>query len=435
MLQQFQGWVPTVAGNLSFSAFGDSTFPTPAITANVTDQTTRFIISYQSRHCGDYIAPIFRDFVGKFFFKVSGTFRFLCIAKAESSGPNRQEQIRGRLLIFHDKRVWRKSVEPLIKESQASLERFRDQPMGAELSTYFAHRFQRLMTEVPSDSSIWADFTLERTGVLKITSDLDQKKSVNAPKFPQDRNRRNRLFHAVIEQLYYFLRDIGHRHQHHHPTTDTIIGVHKSEDETEWRLATLFSMYRKIIQYKRKPEKKEFFNSLGVLAYAKTFRQICERDLPEEDFKRFPDYYDQNMEQSIEGIQSKIQNHLARRQVISDAIRNTIIGIAGLIISLAAITSLVDKKPELDPHPMLMFTTKFVINETPFIVPIIAATVYMYFVIREHALPEDRKFFRSIIRITQTQKRRYTILILLILPILPLCFIWLLDIFLRLLSI
>lgn len=433
MVQQFRGWVPTVAGNLSFSAFGETTFPTPAVTANVTDQKTRYVVSYQARHCGDYIAPIFRDFIGKHFFRVKGTFRFLCIAKATSPGLNRQETLEGRLFVFHDKQTWRNLVEPLVKDSQESLERFRDNPMGNDLLVHFEPRFQQLIAEIPSRSSLWADFILDRSGVVEIRSDINQEKSEDAPRFPQGKNRQNRLLHAVVEQLYYFLRDIGHRHQHHHPKTDTIIGIHANADDIEWRLSTLFSMYRKIIHYKRHPEKKVFFNSLGVLAYAKTFRQICEKQLPDGAFDRFPDYYDANMEQSIEGIQSKIQNTLTQRQVRSDAIRNAIIGFAGLIISLAAITSLVENKPALDPHPILLVLTKFVINETPFIIPIIAGLVYIYFVVREHVLPEDNKLYRGILRIMLTQKRRYTISVFLLLGVMFLLIIWRLDLYLRLL--
>src|SRR5205085_1594541 len=79
-----------------------------------------------------------------------------------------------------------------------------------------------------------AKFELLRTGEIEITHDVAGRtspQSLTPPTGP----RGNRFIHSICAQLYFFLKDICHRHQHHHPTTDTIIDLYRADDDVEWR--------------------------------------------------------------------------------------------------------------------------------------------------------------------------------------------------------
>jgi hypothetical protein len=98
---KFRGWVPTVSGELSFSSFGISVTPTPAITANVSDRKSRYIICYQARDSSDVILP-FKSFLEKYFLKLDGKMWFVCLAKTGEFESKKREIFKGHLFVYHN---------------------------------------------------------------------------------------------------------------------------------------------------------------------------------------------------------------------------------------------------------------------------------------------------------------------------------------------
>jgi hypothetical protein len=73
----------------------------------------------------------------------------------------------------------------------------------------------------------------------------------------------------LASQVYFFLRDICHIHQHHADSSDTISDVTDCTDEEDaWKRETLYSLYRWVIQQKRAKRVEAYFSAKGVLSYA-----------------------------------------------------------------------------------------------------------------------------------------------------------------------
>lgn len=432
MIHLFRGWIPTVAGNLSFSAFGDSDHPLPAISANVTDGVSTYIVSYQARDTSDFIAPFFRQTTGSLLFKRRGNFRFICVAKSRYQERYGQDKLIGYVYIVTDKSVWRKIFEPGVKSIQETLTRYRDDPKGTSLDSYFQTEYDRLLSIFDNETPYAAEFELSRSGVVEIRFDDDQPTPRHSPRLPADQFRRLRMIRALSAQLFFFLRDIGHRHQHHHPKTDTIVDLYvfDGRNDVDWRLSTLYSMYRKIIQYKRNQNTDEIFDALGILAYAKSFRSICRAELDDREFEQFPGYFDDNMEQSIGGIQSRLLKDASDKQIKSDSFRNVLLGVVGITISLATTIGITDFKIEAEPHSVIRILANIVIKETPLAVAAIAIFLYLYYIVKSYSRPESGLAVRNIIRILHHKSPNVQILTFFALSMLVLIFTLLLDYFL-----
>jgi hypothetical protein len=93
----------------------------------------------------------------------------------------------------------------------------------------------------------------------------------------------------VASQIYFFVRDVCHVHQHHAPTSDTILDVvPHSVGEHHWKRETLYSLYRWVIQQKRSKSPSAYVDAKGVLAYARAFTEKhCHS---EEHSKCLPQY-------------------------------------------------------------------------------------------------------------------------------------------------
>src|SRR6266849_3244457 len=112
----FHGWIPTVSGALSFSTFGDVSHPPRAISANRTDRSNRYLVCYRARDCSDTILPL-RSFFGPLFLNLRGKLWFVCVAESRTMPLAGRETLLGRVFIFHDKKIWRKHVEPLVRDA------------------------------------------------------------------------------------------------------------------------------------------------------------------------------------------------------------------------------------------------------------------------------------------------------------------------------
>lgn len=120
-------------------------------------------------------------------------------------------------------------------------------------------------------------FELSRSGVVRFS----HPKFVNATIFV------NSVSHAaeddvdferwVADQSYFFLKDICHVHQHHSPEVDTILLLQRIDDP-HWQNQVSYSLHHYIIKLRRSHSRKDLNRALGVLSYARSFYQNCERE-------------------------------------------------------------------------------------------------------------------------------------------------------------
>jgi hypothetical protein len=359
----FRGWIPTVSGALSFSALGDANYLPRAISANRSDRHTRYLVCFRGRDCSDIVLP-FKKILGPKLLGLQGKLWFVCIASSTSVIAGDQDTINGRVFIFSNKTKWNDELLPILRSAQNRLRAYQYGIDGA-LQNYFQQTFDELIDELPSLSSFNVVFAISRKGFCEIHVEDDMKISNDAPRIPDIQPRRNHVTHILAAQIFFFLRDIGHRHQHHNPNTDTIVDVwpDNPEDPFEWKLQTLFSLYRKVISYKRLRERSSFASSLGVVAYADTFRGIIEFDAPAAERNRLPKFYSENVTSSIQAIDEEMRRRHEQIQYASQITRELLLASFGLIIAITAIFLVVDKKVDATPSYTLYFIAKMLATQ------------------------------------------------------------------------
>lgn len=139
-----------------------------------------------------------------------------------------------------------------------------------------------------------------------------------------------------IEQSFFFLRDIAPVHQHHDPSSDTIVRVHQSELDFKRRI--YFDLFRSIIKYKRVKTPENIMAASGILAYAKSFKDICkDGSLPN-------DYQVDNLKMSLEFAQFKLDHKAQTNSNRIALVLTTAFAIFGAIVSISSLSSFASQK-------------------------------------------------------------------------------------------
>lgn len=319
----FRGWVPTVTGRLSFSVLGRTTTPQKAYFENVADSECRRLVIFQSRDTGDAVLPLP---------KIERNFLFILVA--ETTHFQKHENLSGIAYIVRKKnwRVAKQKIEVFQDCLRTAAEEITSGSIKSMSATIVAPQ-KALLDELDHISIFKAHIKMSRSGTTDIRYDPITKHKEPVT-FPTDEFLKERMFRAISAQVFYFIKDISHHHQHHHKTTDTITDIYpisSPNDDTEWRASTLYSMYRKVIEYKRRPEKDTFNDCLGLLAYADSFRKISES---EHKFSQvLPVYYSEEVSKSIIATQSKFERRIEENRYFEDKRKNFFIAAFGIIIA------------------------------------------------------------------------------------------------------
>jgi hypothetical protein len=355
MKRIFKGWIPTVSGQLSFGAFGHDSSRHEAVRTNVADDSDRYVICYQMRNLSDAPIPILAP-------DIDGRLWFLCLAQSETFDGRPKERLVGQLLIFDQHKNFKNCLESVVNSARERLDSF-SPSNGQTLREHYEQYFETVKNEVRAYCSCCIEFTLLRSGTCTLTFDDSAKVVTGAPGGATDAG----MVHPIVSQAFFFLRDVGHAHQHHSPSTDTILDVYPVKDDTDdlvWRAKTLYALYRKIISYKRQPESELFYSSLGILSYAESFRINSERELKSEDREKLPKYNGDQMRGSIQAIQAAQSKLLADRQRRMDIIRTTMFSVIGMILALVSAIRLTDFKVDGDPSWILRAAADLIVVKT-----------------------------------------------------------------------
>lgn len=407
----YRGWIPNVTGALSFGTFGEVSHPPLPISANRADRLTRYVICYQTRDKSDVQLP-FRQFLGPILFKIQGRIWFLCVGVTSPSKPAGQDYLSGRVFLFNDKSTWHTTVEPMISQSQDYLNAFEFGRTTQTIKEYFDDTYVELQERVAPLSIFNLGFRLHRSGVITIELPENMVRVENAPKFPTGEPEKSFMKHLVTAQAFYFLRDIGHRHQHHDPNTDIIVDIHElpERDDLTWRKLTLFGLYRHIIRYKRKYDAEIFYNALGVLAYARAFREICKRDVDGNEINddEMPLYLSDDLRMSVEAVHSKAVAERSESARNSEIVRNVLLSVFGLAISLSSVISITEYKIK-DPSEFLRFLATMLVQQPVTAGAVLIMTIYAFLIMRGIVDPRRWRITRTAIRLVQPFHKEVTI--------------------------
>lgn len=261
---------------------------------------------FQKRDLSDVTTPAFRSVVERIL-GIRGKFIFVCVARTVRKETGFQDQLVGQIIVYRASNgdIWRNQ---LVCELNAIRE-------GFETEAISVSKCKRSLNRWLSGYACLCTFSLKRNGILSIFLDSERFFSSDSPVLEESFNENSQIVDALAQQMFYFLRDIGHRHQHHHPSTDTILSLYRKGDDAYWRRKTLYLLYRKIVRYKRSLSETYYSEILGILAYAKTFKTISLDDNPGAIF---PSYQDENVVLSVQSLQRVSDFSLRRRNRLRD---------------------------------------------------------------------------------------------------------------------
>lgn len=248
-----------MSGRLAFSEYGNINYPTKAQKWVYADSRNRFIICLQKRYLSDITIPILSyspellDFIDNYIFKKTGKM-WMC---ATASYDRDENSLSGIVGIF-GKKIWKKNKFKIIGYGNAL-----DDTLSIQDNP---QQFINNVDEFNSDSAFaTAEYKILRNGKIKITSiKPGNKENIEWTEKTEEN---------LASQIYYFLKDCLHKHQHHSKKTDSILSIYKinsdkcvSAQEKEWKLDVLYTLYRKVINRRRNGSLVDLSESLGVLS-------------------------------------------------------------------------------------------------------------------------------------------------------------------------
>ena len=345
-MASFMSWIPTASGYLSFRFIGESDFPTRCVYARSITESEGTLIGYQKRILNDALLPAFvlRKLTGQ-----ETRFWFLCLASWKRKKPDASLQ---GTIVFFPRSTWKYRVEAIIRNLLAT----------AKNDSYSA--LVNKIVPCLTLAMCYSNFTLKRNGEVKF--EWVGKSGIECNENEQ---------HQIVAQHYFFLRDITHKHQHHAPTTDTIIDVYQCSNSSKseslnWRRKVLSSLYRSAISLRR--HTPELGSAAGILVYARKFVDIC-RD-------KFPAFYSKldldNLVRSIdvEG-KTRAERHDKERQRKSAWLTVTF-SVFAIFISFIALLQL---KPnafeDVAPSLFLVEAGKFVLQYPIIVLAVLGLTL------------------------------------------------------------
>lgn len=195
--------------------------------------------------------------------------------------------VRGRIYVVprHQDSALRLAAEQLIQRFRLLVRRAHKDARGKDALTIRA----MLETELQAalERGLWlpsAEFVLYRTGETRFWCDredinpghrtlVDDTPPLNMP-LPADPHQT--FAPRLCAQLYYFLKDITHRHYHHDNSADNILPLSpaSAEDDLTWRRETLYALARAVLEKRRQNALRAYRQAEGILAYCNAFQGL-----------------------------------------------------------------------------------------------------------------------------------------------------------------
>jgi len=407
----YKGWIPTVAGRLSFSLIGEVTGNNPAVSVNRADAKHRYVISYQNRFLIDSVLP---RWLSEFVNKYCGSFNLVCVGKSPNNFSSQNNaNLSGCLFIFSDKEKWAKA--------EININYYQQRLAGSDistkdLSTVFESNFNSILNELKPAASFWVKFTLDRNGVVEIILDENDTFIPDRPRYPSSLADKKRIEDTQAAQCFYFLREMVHKHQHHSPTSDTLLDLYRSEeDDNQWIGESLRVLYRKILDFKRQRKDEIYCSSLGLLSYAKSLKLISTK--LGDNSAIIPDINDDLLKESIIAGQTATNNSVQDSIRRSDITRNTLIGTIGLFLSFTSLVKLTTTQISTPNHNPLVVLAKGTINNPFYTLAIVICLVFAWLVFKGVVRVGTFAYVREIHRLMQSFHKKWNVIFWLLITV------------------
>ena len=195
--------------------------------------------------------------------------------------------------LIEDAKTWKRSIRHAIQEIFKKLDDFskpKNNNSDVALDAYLKENgIDEQIKNLERQSLYSAQFSLERNGVVAMFPSpctATEEPSADTESCCKDNHENSQ--DEVYTQLFYFLKDIAHIHQHHRPTTDTLSRLYlklSGESDLAWINQTLKTLYSKVLEYKRNRHGDDYPSTLGLLAYVDAFVKIAKKSLADKEHK------------------------------------------------------------------------------------------------------------------------------------------------------
>ncbi len=329
---KYVGWIPNVAGRLSFSHIGDTRNPGGRIhKINAGDSRGRLVICYQSRRCSDTLLPswYFRWLYGQ-----EARCAFLLCLNSRGATGDAIGELHGTLYLVDERR----KVDDEYWDGPFPLWSMVSDEIGsAKVTTTLPWRTHEgrdtILQSIDArcGSCAWGKFSviIKRDGIVELCPD-DRTRDVRAV-FGFDfavAEDHDGIIDFVANQAYFFVRDICHTHQHHSHSADTITTVSSDDGWHNWVPNTNYRLHRKILHMRQSRSPVQLIHALGLTAYISSFDRLARRYTSDDN--PVLSYNIQNIESSL-----KAKIDVARwRQTQSNIVRTAFPAIFIAILSL-----------------------------------------------------------------------------------------------------
>jgi hypothetical protein len=474
----YRGWVPTVGGRLSFDVFGKGSHPRRPHIANKSDENTRFVLCSQKRFLADTPLPL-RHLSTKLL-GMDGNFKLVCVGSSPNNSTHVEADLVGTLFIFKMKRWSDKSVgiKKFFNEMIAKLSTY-DSRLHGSLKSAFNDDYLRTLASFEKKADFHVKFNLTRSGVATlwipkyqeirpdapritdisecnptffekaitlISKGIERLQAVFSPctefiRSKEDPERqKNDLRREICQQLFFFLKDITHNHQHHDPYTDTMSLLYQLQNATDdyfWRSDTLRNLYRMVLNYKRSMREEVFASALGILAYLKSFYKISATELRQSensDFIKFhglsPRLSDNLLAQSITAGQIVIRNEIQEKIRMSEKLQSILISTLGLmfgaiaILQLNAVQDQAETKYGTTVSPTLLWFCDHILRHPIIVIFVAGTTVAILFSVLNIKKIIQIKQLRSLFRSIYVIGRTYAAMFFIVMGLAIFCLTW-----------
>lgn len=374
----FCGWVPTVTGHLSFTTLATGSFPSRCWRR----ECGKRFVAVQRRDLLDVLVPYaesvevinyFREKLSNIVVGISGRFWYILDAVEAEDG----ETLKG---IIH--MVPATNNKPFVKQLKTWL-----------ANTGALSGVDQMMHSTKNASCYTVKFSLERGGKASL--------------FPETNGQGSELRHLLANQTFFFLKDISHVHQHHHPSHDAITEVCEISDKhskEHWVTQTQFSLYRAIIRFKRFKNEKALFRAAGILAYAQSFdRRYGSENSPAKN------YHVGELKESLAVGREEIKYFQGKTLSVSETLRGFFFAAFGLVAA-AGIFARLSGKQDFEVDSSIIAIAEFVASKPWSAVGLTALASFVWAFATHRIDPSEVRFVRTSLRLIQGFQLRWAFL-------------------------
>ena len=346
----FKGWVPTVNGRLSFKIIGETRHPTEAHYANASTKTHQYVLACQDRNLSDVL---FDRLLSKLL-RVDGHFDFVFCSRARRQRAD--AMLIGRVYVSKGGKKTGLRHIPGFNEAVEEL-RSLDFEAGNSPARRLYAEAHSILTQA---ADFYADVILHRNGLIGISRITWKSSGVFANSQSYAEETGTDLEHSIADQIFYFVRDISHQHQHHGADADTITSTVRTTDSgIAWAADVVFSLYYHIITIKRRSDPIDHVRVLGVLAYLRSFKNIIKRVEEEKGLSAsLPPFDDDATKESVTATKNYIELLSTRRRQKSDSFRTALFAVTATALTLISFISGF-AEPEVRPIPIMQELANF----------------------------------------------------------------------------